>query len=68
MKMGNQVWYATPVGEFRTWEEAADACERVDLDACECVEIKRSEHIMVLTESLPDGTQPIRLSNAIMCF
>jgi hypothetical protein len=60
--------YETPVGTFNTWEEAADACERADMDACECVEIVRPEYIMVLTEMLPDGSQPIRLSNAIMCF
>lgn len=60
--------YETPVGTFSTWEEAADACERSDYDACECVKIIRPEYIMVLTEMLPDGTQPIRLSNAIMCF
>lgn len=29
--------YETPLGSFQTWEEAADACERVDLDPCACI-------------------------------
>ena len=29
--------YETPVGSFRTYEEAAEACERRDLDPCDCV-------------------------------
>jgi hypothetical protein len=29
--------YETPVGTFRTWEEAAAACERADLDPCTCI-------------------------------
>lgn len=33
--------YRTPVGTFSTYEEASDACERVDFDPCECVEIVR---------------------------
>lgn len=60
--------YETPVGTFNTFEDACDACERADLDAVECVKIVRPEYVMVLTEMLPDGSQPIRLSNAIMCF
>lgn len=66
--MAQMVWYETPLGTFRTWEAAAEACEASDLDPCTCIEINRSEFIMVLTETLPDGTQPVRLSNSIMCF
>jgi hypothetical protein len=29
--------YQTPVGRFETWEEAAVACERCDLDPCSCI-------------------------------
>jgi hypothetical protein len=31
--------YRTPVGTFKTWEEAAAACERIDMDPCTCIEI-----------------------------
>lgn len=31
--------YRTPLGCFRTWEEAAVACERADFDPCTCIEI-----------------------------
>jgi len=33
----NRFNYETPVGCFRTWEEAAAACERCDLDPCTCI-------------------------------
>ena len=26
--------YKTPMGSFTTWEEAANACHRVDMDPC----------------------------------
>jgi hypothetical protein len=29
--------YQTPVGGFDTWEQAAAACERCDLDPCTCI-------------------------------
>jgi hypothetical protein len=38
----NEFSYATPVGLFRTWEEAAAACERCDLDPCTCIETVRN--------------------------
>lgn len=31
--------YRTPLGSFQTWEEAAAACERADLDPCNCIAI-----------------------------
>jgi hypothetical protein len=31
------ITYETPVGSFKTWEEAASACERCDLDPCLCI-------------------------------
>jgi len=66
--MAQLITYETPMGVFSTWEEAAEKCERADMDPCTCIKINRSEYLMVLTEMLPDGSQPIRLSNAIMCF
>lgn len=33
----NRFNYETPVGRFNTWEEAMAACERCDLDPCECI-------------------------------
>jgi len=38
----NEFKYETPVGTFDTWQEAADACERCDLDPCELVKAVRS--------------------------
>jgi hypothetical protein len=37
----NKFNYETPVGCFTTWELAATACERCDLDPCECIKIVR---------------------------
>ena len=31
--------YETPVGSFDTWEEAALACERRDLDPVACIKV-----------------------------
>lgn len=33
--------YETPFGTFKTWEEAAAACERADMDPCTCIQINR---------------------------
>lgn len=38
-KPGFKVEYRTPLGQFDTWEEAADQCERSDFDPCLCIEI-----------------------------
>ena len=43
------VLYETPVGTFATWEEASAACERSDMDACECI---TNRHISVPTTCL----------------
>lgn len=37
--MKTTIKYETPMGSFNTWEEAATACERADLDPCTCIEI-----------------------------
>ena len=31
--------YHTPVGAFDTWEDAAEAVEKRELDPCDCIEI-----------------------------
>ena len=36
------VSYQTPMGSFPTWEQAAIACERADLDPCECIKAQVS--------------------------
>lgn len=30
--------YSTPLGAFEFWSDAAEACERADLDPCTCIE------------------------------
>lgn len=39
--MNTTTRYETPVGTFKTWEDAAAACERADLDPCDCIKIVR---------------------------
>lgn len=34
--------YETPLGCFKTWEDAARALERCDMDPCECINIVAS--------------------------
>lgn len=34
------VSYKTPMGRFETWEAAAVACERADLDPVTCIKIE----------------------------
>ena len=33
--------YETPFGTFNTWEEAAIACERCDMDPVTCIKMVR---------------------------
>ena len=35
--MQHMVNYETPFGTFANWEDAAAACERADVDPCECI-------------------------------
>lgn len=37
------ITYQTPFGSFRTWEEAATACERADMDPCTCIDIVKEK-------------------------
>lgn len=36
------ITYQTPFGTFKTWEDAANACEKRDFDPCTCIQINRS--------------------------
>jgi hypothetical protein len=36
---GETMTYETPLGAFSTWEAAAIACERCDLDPCTAIRI-----------------------------
>lgn len=38
----NEFNYETPVGTFKTYAEASDACERCDLDPCMNIKVVRS--------------------------
>ena len=37
----NKITYETPFGTFATWEDAACACERADMDPCTCIKVVR---------------------------
>jgi hypothetical protein len=52
MNNANGFEYETPVGTFSTWEQAAAACERSDMDPCDCIEIKQAEPVAVAYWSL----------------
>jgi hypothetical protein len=41
--MNTTTKYETPVGTFGTWEDAAQAVERADMDPCECIKIVRND-------------------------
>lgn len=62
--------YETPLGSFETWEAAAAACERADLDPCTCISNQRvgPGPSLVSYEVMPDGSAPVRLSFQIKCF
>lgn len=42
MTRKTHISYETPLGCFNTWEDAAEALERRDLDPCECIDIVAS--------------------------
>jgi hypothetical protein len=54
--------YQTPVGGFDTWEEAAQAVERCDMDPCDTIKF-----VDVCWEH-QDGQDPVRLSFSIRVF
>ena len=62
--------YETPFGGFDTWEAAAIACERADMDPCDCIKYTgpaATPPALVHAETASYG-QPMRLSFAIKCF
>lgn len=58
--------YQTPFGSFDTWEDAATACERADMDPCECIKVIRPEYVDTCLETAYGTTQ--RLSFQIRVF
>jgi hypothetical protein len=62
-----RVIYSTPLGSFETYEEAAAACERADLDSTECIEFVRPDFSEVSHEFCGD-THPIKLSFNVRVF
>jgi len=58
--------YTTPVGTFPTWEAAASACERCDLDPVDCIEIAHcpapSPFAPPMWELSATGLRPNRLA------
>lgn len=59
------VSYKTPMGCFQTWEAAAVACERADLDPLTCIKIEVSP--TDVCHETAYGTT-VRLSRAIRVF
>lgn len=59
------VSYRTPMGRFDTWEAAANACERADLDPCTCIvtEVSPTD----VSHETAYGTT-VRLSRAIRVY
>jgi hypothetical protein len=61
--------YETPFGGFDTWEDAAVACERADMDPCDCIKYAGpSATPPALVHAETAYGQTTRLSFAIKCF
>jgi hypothetical protein len=61
--------YSTPFGSFDTWEDAANVCERMDMDPCELVTYVGPQAVppsLVSYEIAPGGIT--RLSFQVKCF
>jgi hypothetical protein len=58
--------YETPLGTFASWEEAAAACERADLDPLTCIKNVPIEFRDVCVEHAYGS--PLRISRAIRVF
>lgn len=63
--MEKYVEYQTPVGTFRTWEDAHDACVARDLDPCDCIKVLVSPTDVSAEFAYGSWT---RLSNAVRVF
>lgn len=57
--------YKTPIGNFQTWEDAAVACERVDMDPVSCIDIVVSP-TQASWESGPGGW--VKLSRPVTVY
>ena len=61
--------YETPFGGFDTWEAAAIACERADMDPCDCIKyVGPAATPPALVHAETAYGQTTRLSFAIKCF
>ena len=61
--------YRTPLGAFEFWSDAADTCERADLDPCTCIEYAPRTIPTTCVETLGgDPNTAIRLSFQIKVF
>jgi hypothetical protein len=61
--------YRTPLGAFEFWADAADACERADLDPCTCIEYEARVIPTTCIETIGgDPNTAIRLSFQIKVF
>mgnify|MGYP001552297897 CR=1 FL=1 len=63
--------YQTPLGAFEFWSDAADACERADLDPCDCIEyvgVVRAIPTTCIETIGGDPNTAIRLSFQIKVF
>lgn len=62
--------YSTPFGAFDTWEDAAAACERMDMDPCDLVKYvgpQPTPPALVSYELAPYGTK-LSLSFQVKVF
>lgn len=59
------VTYQTPMGCFSTWEAAAIACERADLDPCTCIDIQVSPTDVSVEHAYGSS---FRLSNPVRVY
>ena len=62
-----QPTFQTPLGGFDSWFDAADACERADLDPQTCIQWGKKTPDAVCWEH-QDGAPSIRLSFSIKVF
>ena len=61
--------FRTPLGGFSSWCDAADACERADLDPQTCIEWDRTPPASTCIETIGgDPATAIRLSFQINVF
>ena len=63
--MATTISYRTPMGCFGTWEEAAVAVERADMDPCACIQTLASP--VDVSYEVAYGSA-MKLSRSIRCY